>query len=176
MTYDGALVRLRAMEPADAEAQHRWLNDPEVTRYLAIRYPVAASAVAGRLEGAGPMTFANPRFSIERRGTGELVGYAALRDVTPESRHAELDLVIGERPAWGQGLGADATRTVCRFAFDRMGLHRVQAWVVADHAAGLRVGERAGFVAEGLARHKAFRHGRWHDCILLGLLASDETS
>jgi RimJ/RimL family protein N-acetyltransferase len=173
VTYDGTLVRLRAMEPSDAEAQHRWFNDPEVLRHLASRYPVSAGAIAGRLEGAGAMTFANPRFSVERRDTGELIGYTALRDVTPESRHAELDLLIGERSCWGQGFGTDTTRTVCRFAFEKQGLHRVQLWVSVEHGAAVTVCERAGFVAEGVARHKLYRRGAWHDCVLMGLLAGE---
>lgn len=168
---NGALVRLRAMEPADAEAQQRWFNDPDVTRHLAVRYPVSSVAIAQRLQGAATMTFANPRFSVERLSDGALIGYAALRDVTPESRNAELDLVIGERSAWGRGYGTDATDTVCRFAFDRMGLHRVQLWVFAEHAAAIRAYEKAGFVREGVARDRFFRRGAWHDCVLMARLA-----
>jgi RimJ/RimL family protein N-acetyltransferase len=170
---DGSLVRLRAMSPDDAAAQHRWLNDPEVTRYLGLRYPVSEAAIAGRLEGAGTMTFANPRFSVERRDTGELIGYTALRDVTPESRNGELDLVIGERSAWGQGFGTDTTRTVCRFAFQRLGLHRVHLWVFAEHVAAIRAYEAAGFIHEGRARDRFFKGGRWHDCLLMGMLAEE---
>jgi RimJ/RimL family protein N-acetyltransferase len=171
--YDGELVRLRAMEPEDAAAQHRWFNDPDVTRYLAIRYPTAEAAIAARLEGAGPITYANPRFSVERRDTGELIGFTALRDVTPESRNGELDLVIGERSAWGQGFGTDTTRTVCRFAFRRLALHRVHLWVFAEHAAAIKTYERVGFVHEGVARDRFFKGGRWHDCVLMAMLAEE---
>lgn len=168
---NGALVRLRAMEPRDAGAQYRWFNDPDVTRYLGWRYPVSSLAIAQRLEGAASMTFANPRFSVERLSDGLLVGYAALRDVTPESRNAELDLVIGERSAWGQGLGTDTAETVCRFAFERIGLHRVHLWVFAAHAAAIRAYEKAGFVREGVARDRFYKRGEWHDCVLMARLA-----
>lgn len=170
MTYESELVRLRAMEPEDAAAQHTWFNDPEVVRHLAWRYPVSFSALAARLQDAAPMAFAGPRFSVERRDTGELVGYVALRDVTPESRHAELDLLIGERSAWGQGLGTDTARAACAFAFDAVGLHRISLWVLAENAAALRVGEKAGFEREGTARERFFRGGRWHDAHLLARL------
>jgi RimJ/RimL family protein N-acetyltransferase len=159
------------MEPRDAEAQHRWMNDPEVTRHLGWRYPISSYAVAQRLEGAAAMTFANPRFSVERRDTGELVGYGSLRDVTPESRNAELDLVIGERSAWGQGFGTDAAATLCRFGFERMGLHRVHLFVVSTHVAAIRAYEKAGFEHEGTIRHRFFKRGQWHDCHLMARLA-----
>jgi CRISPR-associated Cas5-like protein len=169
----GDLVRLRAMDPADADAQHRWFNDPEVRRHLAWRYPIARDALAARLQGAATASFANPRFSVERRDTGELIGYAALRDVTPESRNGELDLVIGERSAWGQGFGTDTTRVLCRYAFATLGLHRVHLWVFAEHAAAVRAYEKAGFVREGVARDRFWKGGRWHDCLLMGRLATD---
>lgn len=168
---NGALVRLRAMEPRDADAQYRWFNDPEVTVHLGWRYPFSSVAIAQRLEGAASMTFANPRFSVERLSDGALIGYTGLRDVTPESRNGELDLVIGERSAWGQGYGTDTAETVCRFAFERMGLHRVQLWVVAEHAAAIRAYEKAGFVREGVARDRFYKRGVWHDCVLMARLA-----
>jgi RimJ/RimL family protein N-acetyltransferase len=149
------------MEPGDAEAQHRWLNDPR-----AGRYPVSRSAVAGRLAGAGTMSFANPRFSLESGGA--LVGYAVLRDVTPESRNAELDLLV--EPG---ALVTEAARAVCRFAFDGIGLHRVSVWVVASDAALLAAYGAAGFVREGVAKDRLYRGGRWHDCVLLARLVSD---
>lgn len=171
MTVTGALVRLRAMEPGDAEAQHRWRNDPDVTLYTGWRYPMSSLAIAQVLQGAGEMTFANPRFSVERLDTGELIGYTALRDVTPESRNGELDLVIGERSAWGQGFGTDTARTICAFGFGRLGLHRVQLWVAAEHAPAIRAYEKAGFVREGVARERFFKRGTYHDSVLMARLA-----
>lgn len=169
----GDLVTLRPMEPADAEAQHRWFNDPEVTRYTGFRYPLSLTAIETRLRGAEDSTFANPRFAVERRDTGETIGYVALREVTPESRAGELDLAIGERSAWNLGFGTDATRTICRYAFRTLGLHRVHLWVFTENAAAIRAYEKAGFVREGVARDRWFKHGRWHDCLLMGLLADE---
>ncbi len=36
---EGRLVRLRALEPSDAERAYQWINDREVTRHLMTRYP-----------------------------------------------------------------------------------------------------------------------------------------
>ena len=167
--YDGDLVRLRTVDPADAAAQHRWFNDLDVTRYLAWRYPVSLDALTARLHVTS--SFADARFSIEARDTGELVGYGALRGATPESRNAELDLVIGERTVWGRGLGTDAARTLCAVGFGTLGLHRVHLWVMTEHAAAIRAYEKAGFEREGVVRDRLYRRGRWHDCLLMARLA-----
>ena len=171
MTYDGALVRLRAVEPADADAHHRWLSDPEVTRYLAWRYPIALPALRARIAAWAPPAYSDVRFSVEVRDTGELVGFVALRGLTPENRHGELDLMIGERSLWGRGYGTDATDAICRFGFEQIGLHRVELWVFAENAGAVRAYEKAGFVTEGRARDKFFKGGRWHDLLLMARLA-----
>lgn len=169
MTYDGDLVTLRPIEPGDAAAIARWLADPEVTRYLSHRYPVSAGGVAAWIAGQTPPR----RFMVLRRDTGEVVGSTALRGGTPESRNVEYDIVVGERSARGVGIGTDATRATCRVAFDRLGLHRVHLWVFTENAGAIRAYEKCGFVHEGTARHRFFKHGRWHDCHLMGLLAGE---
>jgi RimJ/RimL family protein N-acetyltransferase len=166
--YDGALVTLRAVADGDLAPFHSWLGDPEVTRWLDRRYPVAAGALAPL---AAETSFGDIRLAVERRDTGALVGWGALHGATPENRKAVLDVVLGDRSAWGGGLGTDAVRVLCDVAFGTLGLHRVAAWVVAENAAALRVAERAGFAREGVARERAFRHGRWHDCVLVARLA-----
>lgn len=91
------------------------------------------------------------------------VGAATLRGITPENRKVTLDL---ESPT------ADAVRDACRHAFDALGLHRVQVWLVADDPA-VAVYESAGFVNEGRARDRVWRDGRFHDCVLLALLSGE---
>ncbi|HVF04150.1 MAG TPA: GNAT family protein [Frankiaceae bacterium] len=173
MRYVADLVTLRSPEPGDAEHHARWFADPEVTRTLALRYPLSPDAVAQRVaEGTRP-SFADRRFTVLANDTGAAVGYTALKGATPENRDAELDVVLGERSLWGRGYGTAATRATCRYGFDRVGLHRVHLWALADDARAVRAYERAGFVTEGRARDRIFKDGRWHDCLLMGLLAGE---
>ena len=171
--YDGALVRLRAMEPEDAEAQHRWFNDLEVVRYLMPRYPIGLPGRREWIAERAPISQAAARFSVERLDTGQLIGFAALRDVAPENLDAELDLVVGERSAWGHGFGADTTRTLCRFGFDEMNLHRIHLYVFVDNAPAVHIYQQLGFVSEGTVRESFYRRGRYHDAYLMGLLRAE---
>lgn len=171
--YDGTLVRLRALEPEDIDAHHRWFNDPEITRYLATRYPLPRARTAERVADWMPTSYTSAHFAMERRDTGELIGLAVLRDATAEDRDAEVDFLIGERDAWGQGFGTDGMRTLCRFGFEEMGLHRIHLYVYTDNVAAIRLYERLGFVREGVQRHAFWKRGAWHDCLLMGLLAGE---
>ena len=46
-------MRLRAVEPEDAENAFRWMNDREVTRTLMARYPFSLEAEREWVKGAG---------------------------------------------------------------------------------------------------------------------------
>ena len=48
-----------------------------------------------------------------------------LRDAEPETGCAELDIYLGEKEYWGRGYAADAMRTICRYGFEKMRLHKI---------------------------------------------------
>lgn len=172
--YDGERVRLRAIEPSsDAETFHRWFNDLEVTRYLATRYPRSLASMRARLEEWGPPSYSTARFAVDRLDTGTPIGFAALRDASAEERDAELDLIVGERSAWGAGFGTDTMRTLCRFGFDEMNLHRIHLYVFTENAPAIAIYRKIGFVEEAVVRHAFYKRGAWHDCLLMGLLRGE---
>jgi RimJ/RimL family protein N-acetyltransferase len=169
----GELVRLRALEPADAEALWRWNSDPEIARWLTEDYPQSRAQVVKRFADRPPMTYDNATFAVDQLGTDRLIGVVVLRDATPETGCAVLDIYLGERDVWGHGHGTDTMRVICRYGFDVMRLHQITLWVVADNARARRVYEKVGFVEEGRQRQTFRREGRWHDLILMGLLEGE---
>ena len=87
-----------------------------------------------------------------------------------KNRLAELAILIGEKSSRGKGFGTDAVKTLCRFGFMEMGLHKITVKVFAFNTAAIRCYEKCGFVREGLLRKEYFREGKFHDVIVMGLL------
>lgn len=171
--FEGRLIRLRAREPRDADQLHRWFNDPEVTRYLSLRYPVSHRTEAEFLADHGQPGYANASFAIEALLDSQLIGGADLRTSSPEDRCAELGIAIGDRTRWHGGYGTDAVATLCRFGFEMMNLHRIELWVFAENERAVRLYERLGFQREGTRRQAAWKFGRWHDLHLMALLEGE---
>ncbi|MFC4060462.1 GNAT family N-acetyltransferase [Planomonospora corallina] len=169
----GELVRLRALEPSDAEALWRWNSDPDVMRWMDEGYPASQAQVAARCEERERNSYDNMLLAIETLGEGRLIGVTRLGDTEPETGRAELDIYIGEKDCWGKGYGTEATRLICRYGFDRMRLHSIALWVVAENAAAIRVYEKVGFVRDGRHRHSFRRDGRWYDQILMSMLEGE---
>ena len=99
------------------------------------------------------------------------IGFIGLHQVHWRFRAATGGLVIGERAAWGRGHATDAVRVRTRFAFEELGLHRIEGHTL--NPAMRRVYEKCGYRHEGVARQKYSRGGRWHDADLFGILDSD---
>ncbi|MGH2819950.1 MAG: GNAT family N-acetyltransferase [Actinomycetota bacterium] len=104
---------------------------------------------------------------------GRLIGWVSLSQVF---RRAFQNAVMGyaiDRAHNGRGYATEAVRGTLRFAFEELGLHRVQASVMPRNLASVRVLEKAGFRYEGLARRYLQINGAWEDHRLFAITAEE---
>ena len=163
----GEHVILRAFERADAERCYRWMNDPNIVRTLKSRYPIAFSTEVEWLESAMTDGETERHFAIERKDDRTHIGNASLHDIDWVSRVAWFGLFIGEPTAWNRGFGSDAIRTLVRFAFDDMNLHKLRIHVFDYNDRAKHVLEALGFVVEGKLARDFYREGQYHDIVIL---------
>lgn len=167
---------LSAIRPGDQAAYVEHLNAPEIHLYTDnIPYPYTqadaewwVSFRAGGGQAGAPETL----FAL-RRPDGYLIGSLGVGDgeVGPNAV-AELGYWLA-KPYWGQGLMTAAVRAFCRYAFDTLALHKLEAKVFDPNTASWRVLEKCGFKLEGYIREHAFRHGVFLDDREYGLLRSE---
>jgi RimJ/RimL family protein N-acetyltransferase len=72
-----------------------------------------------------------------------------------------------------RGFATRIVRLACEFAFNELGIQRVEALVEPDNEASRRVVRAVGFVEEGLLRRRARFGDERRDMVLYGLLPSD---
>lgn len=107
-------------------------------------------------------------FAIEH--ADEVAGSVDLRPID-ESR-CELSWSVSPLHR-GRGVGVRAVRLVLSYAFDRLGMTRVEAYVPPSNHAALRLAARAGLRREGLVRGHGLSDGRRHDDVLVARLSDD---
>lgn len=171
--FEGRLIRLRSREPEDEPLLFRWFNDPEVTENLTIRYPVSHAQERAFIEARCRPGYNDAFFAVETLAEGDLIGGVDLLHASPENRGASLGIALGDKERWDSGYGTDTMRTICRFGFEEMNLHRIELVVFAPNARAQRVYARVGFKVEGRLRDARFKSGRYQDVIVMGLLRDE---
>jgi ribosomal-protein-alanine N-acetyltransferase len=112
------------------------------------------------------------QWAITELESALLIGTATLTAWDRVNRHAEVGFVL-HPSQWGKGLASEAVRTVLRFGFERMDLHRVEAELDPRNTASARLLEGLGFEKEGLLRERWYLYDEWCDSALYGLLRRD---
>jgi aminoglycoside 6'-N-acetyltransferase len=104
---------------------------------------------------------------------GDVIGLViTYEEDDADYRHAGIDIAL-HPDHHGQGLGADAVRTVCRHLFAR-GHHRIVIDPAAHNERAIRSYERVGFRRVGIMRqYERSADGEWHDGLLMDLLRDD---
>ena len=96
---------------------------------------------------------------------GRIIGQISLNNIVRgcfESCHLGYSL---DKDEINQGYMTEGVNAMIRFAFDALGLHRIEANIMPENAASLRVVQKLGFCNEGLAKKYLKINGKWEDHI-----------
>ena len=165
-------VSLRAFEPGDAEAVHRWFNNPEATKTLmeqrsSFSLEEAEAWVRRAMDDSGE----DRKYAIVVEGREEPVGFTALYGLFRQTA-PELGALIGDEVR-GKGVGRRAEALTIAKAFDEFGAHRVYGRIPAHNEAAKRVVTSLGWRREGTMRGHLRRDGELADCEVWGVLPEE---
>lgn len=149
---DGRLVA-RAFEPDDAAAVAEACRDQEIAHWihrLPAPYTLADAerfvAGARRTLVSGEQT----RLAVADAATGELLGSVSL-ELSWQLGLAEMGYWV-KREARRRGVATAAARLVIRWAFNELGLERLELQTYPGNTASQNLAEALGFRREGLLR------------------------
>jgi RimJ/RimL family protein N-acetyltransferase len=169
----GEGIYLRPLDAmSDAVSFTEWFNDPEVTRNLRRYRPITANEQVEFLR-ASEGKDSQVVLAIVRRKDDRLIGATGLHDIDARNRNCWFGICIGDKSAWGQGHGTEATRMMLKIAFDTLNLERVELQVYEFNARAIHVYEKLGFRVEGRLRSVYFCEGRYHDNVVMGILREE---
>ena len=165
----GRKTLLRPYRREDQQFIARWANDPDTVRYLSERFwkpyteKNAEEYVDLMLSGSDVQI----GFVIADPETEAYLGQIDLLNINWHSRKAEVGIVLADAASRGRGLGGEALRLLCGYAFNTLGLHRLNLDVYAGNARARACYRKAGFVEEGVHREYALRDGRLADVVAM---------
>jgi len=111
-------------------------------------------------------------FAIADARTDLLIGSSALFAIDRTQGRAEIGYSL--HPDWqGQGLASEALTLILLYAFDELGMRRIEADIDPRNQPSRRLVERLGFIQEGLFRERWNVNDEICDSAMYGLLRTD---
>jgi RimJ/RimL family protein N-acetyltransferase len=112
-------------------------------------------------------------FAITPAGqTDTAIGVIQLRQLTPDFENAEWGFAIGS-PYWGNGIFIDAAHLAMTFAFETLGVHRLEARAAVLNGRGNGALAKLGAVRECVLRNSFLRNGKYLDQALWSIVRED---
>lgn len=169
MLIKGKLTTLRAIEKSDLPKLNQWANDPEIQKMVGgWHFPTSMQDQEAWYAGLSCQSL-NQRFAVDGPD-GLMIGTAALVSIDWKNRNAFHGLLIGDLAARRKGYGVDVVMALMRYAFDELGLFRLDTDIIEYNERSLRLHlEKCGWQKEGRIEGWYHREGRRWDKILVGI-------
>ena len=160
-------ILLREWHEDDVAVIVRELQDPEIVRWTRVPSPYTE---ADALDFLTRHRDRETGFAIVPAGGGEPMGAIGIRDMGESTGRLGYWVAASAR---GRGVAVRAGRLVAAWAFDDLGLARVELVTDPANVASQRVAERAGFTREGRLRSSVEIKGRRRDAVMFSLLPGE---
>jgi RimJ/RimL family protein N-acetyltransferase len=167
-------IRLRAVEPADADTFYSWNHDSERARMLDFVWPPAS--LAGQrawVEEQARRKLENDSYHwVIETLEGVPVGSISTHNCQPRCGTFSYGIDICAEMR-GRGYASEAILLVMRYYFEELRYQKVTVNIHADNPASIRLHEKLGFQREGLLRRMQFSHGKYIDELFYGLTCEE---
>ena len=174
MHIDLGSVRLRKPEPSDVDALFAQKNDPEVAAQLGgFTKGYSRADIVRWIETHAAAKDEALHVIVDPEG--RCLGHVGLYNIDHRVGSAEFAIMVGDKTAWGKGIGRLCTKWAVSYAFSELALRRVYLNVLETNVRARKLYEALGFVQEGRLRQAQWKSGRWVDVIVMGLLAEGTT-
>ena len=168
--WQGKRVRLRGVEPSDAETLFEWNLDSETGRMLEFLWPpVSLAQLKAETEAQALKKLEDDSFKwIIEDTAGAAVGAISTHEC--ESRNGTFSYGVSIAPEHrGRGYAAEAILLVIRYYFEELRYQKVTVGVDSFNEPSIALHEKLGFVREGTLRRMKFTRGEYFDVHLYGM-------
>ena len=169
----GSLVSLREMRASDAPALFSALSSEQVSKFISP--PPATVDGFGRFinwairqREAGQYVC----FAIVPHGSDTAIGIFQVRSLEPAFGTAEWGFALASE-FWGTGIFLDGAKLIVDFAFEVLGVHRLEARAALKNGRGNGALRKLGAVQEGVLRRSFQRNGEYLDQALWTILQDE---
>jgi RimJ/RimL family protein N-acetyltransferase len=170
---EGLAITLRELRMSDAPTLLSMLATDEVARFISPPPTTVEGferfiAWTHREREAGRYIC----FGVVPAGMDAAVGLFQVRQSEPDFASAEWGFALGS-PFWGNGFFVEGANLLLDFAFDVVGVHRLEARAAVQNGRGNGALRKVGALQEGILRRSFLRNGEYLDQVLWAIVDTD---
>ncbi len=170
----GKLITLRQIELSDCtETYEKWLNDIEVNQYLETKWFEQTMESIQAFVKEQRENDHSVLFAMLHNRNGKHIGNIKIGPINRHYSYADISYFIGDKSYWKKGIATEAVFLICKFGFEKLLLHRIEAGAYADAVGSWKALEHNGFLREGVYREMVCLNGRYTDVYGYGLLRDE---
>ncbi len=162
----GERVVLRPLEKEDIPILKRWINDPEVRKYLSAFTPQNNESEE---KWVSSLSDSNTTIVFMIMVNDKPIGTMGIHHINWKDRHCTTGAMIGEKDYWGKGYGTEAKELLLEYIFNELNLNKVCSDVLEFNKRSRAYLKKSGYVFEGRRRKHIFKDGKYYDLILLAI-------
>jgi ribosomal-protein-alanine N-acetyltransferase len=169
----GESITLRELQLSDAPTLFAMLSTEEVSRFISPP-PTTVEGYERFIEWTHKKRAAGELvcFGIVPKGMTEAVGIIQVRSLEKGFGTAEWGFALGS-PFWGNGMFIEGAQMVLDFAFDQIGVHRMEARCAVHNGRGNGALHKLGAVREVRLRKSFLKNGILYDQFMAVILDTD---
>ena len=175
LRIEGKQIYLRPITLEDTDMVVKWRNNPEVVKNFIYRAKITREDhinwYRNKVETGQVI-----QFIVCDKKTDKPLGSAYLQNFDEVTRQAEEGFFLGDKEAFGRGIGTEGTKLLIEFAFQVLKLHKVTARILSSNYGSRRMVEKNGFVMEHYLRGELFLDGKYEDLTFYGVINPAEVS
>ena len=169
----GNRVSLRELRASDAPALFSALTNEQVAKFISP--PPATVDGFGRFINRAIRQRQSGQyvcFAVVPHGSDTAIGIFQIRSLDPAFGTAEWGFALASE-FWGTGIFVEGAKMIVDFAFEALGVHRLEARAALKNGRGNGALRKLGAVQEGVLRRSFVRNGEYLDQALWTILHED---
>ena len=155
MILKGKKIFLRPIRLSDAKRYVKWLKDPDVHKFTT-RKPITYKQEIKWIK-MQPKNKGERNFAIVTKDKVH-IGSVGLK-IKKQDNKATLGILIGDKKYWSHGYGTDAMRTILKYGFEKLKLHKINLGVFSYNPRAINLYLDMGFEIQGIYKEDI----RWKD-------------
>lgn len=162
---------LRQSNSGDADALFFLRSSEDVMRYIDRPRPKSINDILLLIEKIRSKLATNEgiEWAITLKGDPTYMGSISYHLLYKENHRAEIGYLLHPM-LHGQGIMDEAIKAVLNYGFNKMGLHSIEAIVLAGNTASENLLKRNGFIQEAHFHQNHYRNGAFIDTLVFGLV------